>query len=162
MANGMVGRAQPVGTEAPPDTEPEPEADPRYAAADAALERGDFAEARDAFDKSARGQSERCRGPGWQGAGWPPGPRRNAGGPGVDFLAANGSDDLDSQLAAADVEMISGQAEAAFARLIDLVKRLSGDDRNKVRVRLLELFETLGNTDDRVLKARRDLMTALF
>jgi putative thioredoxin len=39
---------------------------------------------------------------------------------------------------------------------------LSGDDRNKVRVRLLELFETLGNTDDRVLKARRDLMTALF
>ena len=63
---------------------------------------------------------------------------------------------------AADVEMISGQAEAAFARLIDLVKRLSGDDRNKVRVRLLELFETLGNTDDRVLKARRDLMTALF
>jgi len=24
------------------------------------------------------------------------------------------------------------------------------------------LFETLGNTDERVLKARRDLMTALF
>ena len=58
--------------------------------------------------------------------------------------------------------MISGQAEAAFARLIGLVKRLSGDDRNQVRVRLLELFETLGNTDERVLKARRDLMTALF
>ena len=46
--------------------------------------------------------------------------------------------------------MISGQAEAAFARLTDLVKRLSGDDRNKARVRLLELFETLGNADDRV------------
>ena len=51
VANGMVGRAQPVGAEAPPETEPEPEADPRYAAADAALERGDFAEARDEFDK---------------------------------------------------------------------------------------------------------------
>ena len=30
------------------------------------------------------------------------------------------------------------------------------------RVRLLELLETLGNTDQRVLKACRDLMTALF
>jgi putative thioredoxin len=58
--------------------------------------------------------------------------------------------------------MISGQAEAAFARLIGLVKRLSGEERNQVRVRLLELFETLGNSDERVLKARRDLMTALF
>ena len=33
---------------------------------------------------------------------------------------------------------------------------------NQVRVRLLELFETVGNADPRVLKARRDLMTALF
>jgi putative thioredoxin len=39
---------------------------------------------------------------------------------------------------------------------------LSGEERNRVRVRLLELFETLGNSDERVLKARRDLMTALF
>ena len=61
-----------------------------------------------------------------------------------------------------DVEMINGQAEAAFGRLIGLVKRLSGEERNEVRVRLLELFETLGNADERVLKARRDLMTALF
>jgi putative thioredoxin len=52
--------------------------------------------------------------------------------------------------------------EAAFTRLIQLVKRTSGEERNQVRVRLLELFETLGNTDDRVLKGRRDLMTALF
>ena len=162
MANGMVGRAQPVGTESPPDTEPEPEADPRYAAADAALERGDFAGAREEFDKLLAGQSERCRGPSWEGAGWPVFARAATLDPRTTLLAANGSDDLDSQLAAADVEMISGQAEAAFARLIDLVKRLSGDDRNKARVRLLELFETLGNTDDRVLKARRDLMTALF
>jgi putative thioredoxin len=43
-----------------------------------------------------------------------------------------------------------------------LVSRLSGEQRNQARVRLLELFETLGNSDERVLKARRDLMTALF
>jgi putative thioredoxin len=46
--------------------------------------------------------------------------------------------------------------------LIGLVSRLSGEQRNQARVRLLELFETLGNSDERVLKARRDLMTALF
>ena len=58
--------------------------------------------------------------------------------------------------------MITGDADAAFARLIALIKRVAGDERNQVRLRLLELFETLGNSDERVLKARRDLMTALF
>ena len=42
-----------------------------------------------------------------------------------------------------------------------MIKKVTGDERNQVRVRLLELFETLGNSDNRVLKARRDLMTAL-
>jgi putative thioredoxin len=78
------------------------------------------------------------------------------------LAAANGSDDLNSQLAAADVEMITGQVEAAFARLIGVVKRSFRDERNQARVRLLELFETLGNSDERVLNAPRDLMTALF
>src|SRR3954447_19265374 len=45
VANGLVGRAEPVGSEVL-DEEPEPQADPRYTAADAALERGDFAAAR--------------------------------------------------------------------------------------------------------------------
>ena len=58
--------------------------------------------------------------------------------------------------------MITGEADAAFKRLIGLIKRFSGEEQNQVRVRLLELFETLGNSDERVLKARRDLMTALF
>src|SRR5215203_4585907 len=51
VANGMVGRAEPVGPEAPAATEPEPEPDPRFAAADAAFERGDFAAAQQEFDK---------------------------------------------------------------------------------------------------------------
>ena len=80
----------------------------------------------------------------------------------VSLAAANRSDDLNSQLAAAEIEMITGQVEAAFAWLIRLIKRSSGHERNPDRVRLLELFETLGNTDERVLKACRDLMTALF
>ncbi len=69
---------------------------------------------------------------------------------------------MDDHLAAADVELATGDADAAFTRLIDQVKKRAGDERDRVRVRLLELFETLGNADERVLKARRALMTALF
>src|SRR6476660_10208484 len=47
VANGMVGRAEPAGIESFEEEEPEPQADPRYAAADAALERGDLAAARE-------------------------------------------------------------------------------------------------------------------
>jgi putative thioredoxin len=160
IANGLVGRAEPVGSELL-DEEPEPQADPRYTAADAALERGDFAAARDEFDKLLQvnpSDSEALAGKAQAGLL----ARAASLDPPTTLAAANGSDDLDSQLAAADVEMISGQAEAAFVRLIGLVSRLSGEQRNQARVRLLELFETLGNSDERVLKARRDLMTALF
>src|SRR6187200_1710181 len=163
VANGMVGRAEPVGSESSetPAEESEPQADPRYAAADAALERGDFAAARDEFDRLLQANpndGEALAGKAQAGLF----ARAATLDPQATLAAANGSDDLNSQLAAADVEMITGQAEAAFGRLIGLVKRLSGEERNEVRVRLLELFETLGNADERVLKARRDLMTALF
>ncbi|HEX6759558.1 MAG TPA: tetratricopeptide repeat protein [Propionibacteriaceae bacterium] len=161
VANGMVGRAEPVGSESPPTAEPEPEADPRYAAADAALQRGDFAGARDEFDKLLQvnpNDADAQAGKAQAGLF----ARAALLDPKSTIAAAEGSDDLDIQLAAADVELISGQAEAAFARLIGMIKRLSGEEQNQARVRLLELFETLGNSDERVLKARRDLMTALF
>jgi putative thioredoxin len=161
VANGMVGRAQPVGSESSAAAEAEPEADPRYAAADDALERGDFAAAREEFEKllqanpnDAGAQAGKAQASLFA--------RATALDAQSTIAAANGSDDLNSQLAAADVEMITGQVEAAFTRLIGLIKRSSGEQRNQVRVRLLELFDTLGNTDERVLKARSDLMTALF
>lgn len=163
VANGIVGRAQPVGSESSTDAEPEPTADPRYEAADDALQRGDFAAAREEFDKLLQANPNDA---GAQAGKAQAGlfARAAALDSESTLAAANGSDDddLNTQLAAADVEMITGQADAAFARLIELIKRLSGDQRNQVRVRLLELFETLGNADERVLKARRDLMTALF
>jgi putative thioredoxin len=160
VTNGMVGRAEPVGSEEAAEA-PEPQADPRYAAADEALERGDFAAAREEFDRLLQANpndGEALAGKAQAGLF----ARAATLDLRATLTAANGSDDLNSQLAAADVEMINGQAEAAFGRLIGLVKRLSGEERNEVRVRLLELFETLGNADERVLKARRDLMTALF
>ena len=160
VANGMVGRVEPAGSEqAAP--EPEPEADPRFAAADAALERGDFSAAREEFDKLLQANPNDVEAQvGKAQAGLFA--RAAVLDPQSTRAAADDSDDMDRQLAAADVEMITGQVEAAFTRLIGMIKRLSGEERDQVRVRLLELFETLGNTDERVLKARRDLMTALF
>ena len=70
--------------------------------------------------------------------------------------------DVDANLAMADLELAAGNVEAAFTRLIDLIRATAGDEREGVRVRLLELFETIGNAGPAVLKARRDLMTALF
>ena len=69
---------------------------------------------------------------------------------------------IEDQLRAADVEVILGKPEEAFARLINLVRSSGGAERDTVRSRLLELFETVGAGDPRVLKARRDLMAALF
>ena len=76
--------------------------------------------------------------------------------------AANSGDNLDAVLTAADVEVLSGFVEEAFGRLTTLVRSTDGDDRNRVRARLLELFETVGNADPRVLKARTALASALF
>ena len=43
-----------------------------------------------------------------------------------------------------------------------MVRTRAGAEKDQARLRLLELFETLGNADERVLKARRSLMAALF
>ncbi len=164
LANGIVGRADPVGTAPTDDLEEaaEPVADPRFAAADEALERGDFAAAEAEFDKllAANPQDAEAQA-GKAQAGLLA--RATALDPQAVFAKAAAPDaSVDDQLSAADVELATGDADAAFARLIDQVKQRTGDERDRVRVRLLELFETLGNADERVLKARRALMTALF
>src|ERR671910_419980 len=135
--------------------------DPRFAAADEALARGDFAAAEAEFDKllaANPGDAEAQVGKAQAGL-FARGTRFD---PQVVLAAARADDSVGVQLDAADVEMVTGQVEAAFDRLIRLIKTKSGEERNQVRVRLLELFETVGNADPRVLKARRDLMTALF
>ena len=43
-----------------------------------------------------------------------------------------------------------------------MIRETSGAERETVRLRLLELFEIVGPADPAVLKARRDLMSALF
>ncbi|MCF2706607.1 tetratricopeptide repeat protein [Arcanobacterium haemolyticum] len=69
--------------------------------------------------------------------------------------------DIETHMRAADIEVLHGRADAAFARLIDVIKVTSGDERDTVRKRLLELFEVVGN-DPIVNQARRALASALF
>jgi putative thioredoxin len=86
---------------------------------------------------------------------------------GVDARAARAAadadpGDVDAALLAADVDVLDNRVEAAFARLVEAVRRTSGDDRNRARVRLLELFEVVGSDDPRVPAARAALTSALF
>ncbi|MGI5283403.1 tetratricopeptide repeat protein [Nonomuraea polychroma] len=70
--------------------------------------------------------------------------------------------DLDAQLLAADLEMLSGSVDEAFNRVIAVVKRTSGDERDKARRHLLGLFDALPAEDPSLAKARRALASALF
>lgn len=71
-------------------------------------------------------------------------------------------DDIDGQLDAADFEALRGEWQQAFDRLVALVRRTSGQERARVRTRLLELFEVAGPGEPAVAKARTALANALF
>jgi len=70
--------------------------------------------------------------------------------------------DVSLQLAAADLDLGSGDPEGALRRLLDLLPRVSGDERDTVRERLVEYFDLLGADDERVAPARREMARALF
>jgi putative thioredoxin len=168
VASGLVGRAEPVGDGPPSGGEDndlddaEPVADPRFAAADDALERGDFAAAVEEFDtllQANPNDAEAKAGKAQAGLL----ARTASLDPSAAVAAGNASGaTIDALLTAADVEVVLGTPEDAFARLIEAVKTTAGADRDTIRTRLLELFEIVGPNDPRVLKARRNLMAALF
>jgi putative thioredoxin len=86
---------------------------------------------------------------------------------GVDLAAAiadaqSHPTDIDRALLAADVEVATGSVEPAFIRILALVKSTSGDERTRVKDRLLELFSLVDPADPRVIKARAELANALF
>jgi putative thioredoxin len=76
--------------------------------------------------------------------------------------AAAHPEDVDAQLRVADFEMASGDAEKAFDRILALIKRTSGAERNTARLHLLDLFEVLSPDDERLKKARTQLTLLLF
>lgn len=70
--------------------------------------------------------------------------------------------DLTSQLMCADIEIATGNYEAAFDRLIKAVKSFTGEDRDKAKNHLISLFNLVDPTDPRLVKARTQLASALF
>ncbi len=143
------------------DEEPAGDDDPRLDAAEAALERGDLEAAEAAYasiletepDHPVAGlalrQVQLFR-------------RADAAGPDALAAADAAPDDVDAQTRAADFLLGVGDVEGAFTRLVDLVRRTAGDDRDRARKHLVELFDVVGGEDPRVIAARRQLMAALF
>jgi putative thioredoxin len=76
--------------------------------------------------------------------------------------AADAPTDVDAQILVADLDLLGGHVDDAFLRLVDTVRVTSDVDRNKAREHLVELFDVVGPADERVVKARKALMSALF
>ena len=71
-------------------------------------------------------------------------------------------EDLTSQLMCADIQVASGDYEAAFDRLLKVIKSKTGDERDKAKAHLISLFNLVDPTDPRLIKARAALASALF
>ena len=72
------------------------------------------------------------------------------------------ADDVTSQMMCADIEIATGNYEAAFERLLNAVRSMAGDDRDKAKAHLINLFNLVDPTDPRLVKARGQLASALF
>ena len=153
--NGVTGYAAVGGAE------PEP-AGPAHPEAEEALATGDFDTAESLF-KAALANSpadeEAKFGLARAGLG-----RRLIDKEPADLIAAADADpkDVEAAKAAADAEIVSGNAGSAFNRLISLIRTTAGDEKESLRLRVLDLFEVLGADDPAVTKARTALMRALF
>ena len=80
----------------------------------------------------------------------------------VRSVAAAAPDNVDAQLAVADLDVSGGHLDDAFARLLDLFPSLDAEGKNRVRSRILEFFEIAGSDDERVGAARRRLTLLLY
>jgi putative thioredoxin len=161
-AQGMTGRHQPRSAAVDTDGDGEPDFDPRYAAAQDALGEGDIDRAVAEYQKLVTANPADLEAA--AGLAMAKVLQRTQG---VDLNAARAAgaanpDDVDAQTLVADLDMLGGHVEDAFARLIELVRRTSGDERNQAREHLIGLFGAVGNDDPRVLKGRQSLASALF
>ena len=162
--------SQPAASPNPPDDRPGPpgsrmggpQVPPAYAEARAAMERGDLDAAEQAFEQ------ELAKSPG--------DPIAKTGLAQVSLIkrvssfdqararkdAAEHPDDVQAQTRVADVELASGRIEEAYDRLLGVVRRTSGPEREQARKHLVSLFEILPSRDPRVVKARSALSALLF
>jgi putative thioredoxin len=162
-ANGVTGvlAAAPTDDSAGEENE-EPALPPLHQEAFDAIDRGDFDAAVSAYEQAlAHNPADEMASAGLSQVKLL---QRTAG---VDLnaardAAAQAPADPDAQIIVADLDMLGGHVDDAFARLIDTVRVTAGDDRDKVRSHLVELFTVVGPDDERVVKARRALTSALF
>jgi putative thioredoxin len=162
-AQGITSRHQPLPTgPVGEEADGEPQADPRYAAAQAALENDDIegavaeyqrlVDANPADTEAAAGLAMALVLQRTQGVDLPA----------ARAAAAASPDDVAAQTMVADLDLLGGHVDDAFNRLVDVVRRTSGDERNQAREHLLGLFAAVGNDDPRVLRGRQNLASALF
>jgi putative thioredoxin len=158
-ANGITGTVDPGGAQAAPAAPPP---DPEFAAAQDALGRGDIEAALTAYrvllerhpgDPELVMTIARCE---------LLARTRGVDETAVRQAAAERVDDVAAQNALADLEMVLDQAEGAIARLVGLVGRTSGSERDAAREHLVSLFAVLDPEDPRLVAGRRALANALF
>ncbi len=161
-ANGMAGRHQPRHLGGAEGEDAGPGADPRYAAAQDALGEGDIDRAIAEYQKLVDANPADAEAA--AGLAMARILQRTAG---VDLAAARAAaaaspDDVEAQTLVADLDLLGGHVDDAFNRLVDLVRRTSGDERDRAREHLVDLFGAVGNDDPRVLRGRQNLASALF
>ena len=161
-ANGVNGTLAGAAPEDAGEAAAEPPVDPRMEAAYDAIEAGDWAAARAAYQSIL--DSSPADPVGRAGLALVGLFERVGGGDHAQLLAAADAapDDLVAQERAADVLVLDGRPVEAFARLTGAIRFTSGEDRNRLRTHLLELFEVVGPDDPAVARARIDLANALF
>lgn len=73
-----------------------------------------------------------------------------------------GEGDIDATLALADLDAQTGDFDASFGRLVEALRQTTGDDRERIRSRLVALLDVPPPGDPRVNAARRAMASALF
>ena len=153
-----------INTEVQEDVAPvieEEQIDPRLEAAFNAIEKGDFVAANNSYKEMLnQNPADQVALAGLAQVGLLE--RASKLNPNDVLQKASDRKDFASQMDLADLELMKGNPGAGFAVLISAIKISSGEDRDKLRARLLELFVVVGDSDPEVIKARRDLASALF
>lgn len=153
-----------VGTEPAPDAAAEPEPEPLpplHQEAYDAIEREDYDGAINAFERALKENPKDADARAGRSQVRLMARMQQVDMAAVRAAAAADPQDVDAQLAVADLDVMGGQVEDAFARLIDVVRASAGDERDRARERLVELFDVVGE-DPRVTNARRALAAALY
>ncbi|WP_062291373.1 co-chaperone YbbN [Demequina phytophila] len=158
----QMGAAEGLAPAGAGEEAPEPPLPPLHQAAHDAIDRGDLDAAEAAFDQALRENPKDHEARAGRAQVRLMARSRTADLAAVRRAAADAPADVDAQLAVADMDVLGGQLDDAFGRLIELVRATAGDERDRVRARLLELLEVVDPADPRVLRARQALASALY